>query len=88
MKLFYHIDKECSRFIIYQNVSREVYDKGKHVYLFIFITTINNSLPFSIPLSFSMLIGHYSKELCYFACSSEKNKHNSFVFINLNPKAF
>lgn len=48
MKLFYHIDKECSRFIIYQNVIREVYDKEKHVYLFIFIT----SIPFSSPYLF------------------------------------
>lgn len=38
-RLFYHIDKECSRFIIFQNINREVYDKEKHVNLFIFITT-------------------------------------------------
>lgn len=51
-RLFYHIDKECSRFIIFQNINREVYDKEKHVNLFIFITTINNPFPFLYPYLF------------------------------------
>lgn len=51
-RLFYHIDKECSRFIIFQNINREVYDKEKHVNLFIFTTTINNPFPFPSPYLF------------------------------------